>query len=263
MSRKKLIYLKLYVKDFTGDELLRLCSPATWGVYSFLLCILNSSTPRGMLQLSKLELRPHLKRSLTQRTLNATTDHDRLAPFAEHCQKQMPWKRNKILRGLEELFYYGIITVEDDKLIQPRMYRDGGGETQAETQVITPIQPTKPNQPITPKPEPEPKPEKPKKEKKEKPSLPFDDFWKAYDKKVDRPTCEKLWSNLKIEEQEAIMLYIPQYIEAEPDKKFRKNPTTFLRHHSWTDELIRKDRAPKRNKTILQDNNITDNTEEW
>ena len=39
-------------------------------------------------------------------------------------------------------------------------------------------------------------------------------------------------------EREAIMKYIPLYKEAQPDKKFRKDPDTFLNNKSWNDELI-------------------------
>lgn len=126
MGRKKLIYLQLYVKDYTGDERLRWCSPSSWGVYSYLLCLLNTSEVRGSLQMSHLEQRPHLKKSLTQRVLRATSERQRLAPFAELLQKQMPWKRAEILKALIELAQYRVITIQGDMLIQPRMYREGG-----------------------------------------------------------------------------------------------------------------------------------------
>ena len=66
----------------------------------------------------------------------------------------------------------------------------------------------------------------------------FKDFWDLYDKKRDRETSEKLWAKLKQADREAIIAYIPLYKEAEPRKKFRKDPTTFLRHRSWEDEII-------------------------
>ena len=69
----------------------------------------------------------------------------------------------------------------------------------------------------------------------------FEEFWNAYDKKRDRPVSMKLWSALKQEDKEAIMAYIPLYKEAQPTKRFRKDPTTFLRHRSWEDEIIRED----------------------
>lgn len=68
--------------------------------------------------------------------------------------------------------------------------------------------------------------------------LPFSKFWDLYDKKVCRPKCERKWELLPVKDKEAIMLYIPKYIKAQPDKKFRKNPETFLNNRSWEDELI-------------------------
>jgi hypothetical protein len=82
-------------------------------------------------------------------------------------------------------------------------------------------------------------PEKTPKAKITAPESPsFDDFWDLYDKKRDRETSEKLWAKLKPADREAIIAYIPLYKEAEPRKKFRKDPTTFLRHRAWEDEII-------------------------
>ena len=66
----------------------------------------------------------------------------------------------------------------------------------------------------------------------------FDFFWNAYEKKVGRPKCEKLWAKLTLTEKKACLDYIPLYKQAQPDKQYRKNPETFLRNKSWNDELI-------------------------
>ena len=39
--------------------------------------------------------------------------------------------------------------------------------------------------------------------------------------------------------------YIPNYKSATPDKKYRKNPETFLNNRSWKDELIKSVPKPK------------------
>lgn len=132
MGRKKQIFLQLYTKDYTGDERLRMCSPSAWGVYSYLLCLLNSTTIRGAYKLSLLERRPDLKKSLTQRVLSVTSESAKIPPFAEILQRQMPWKKTEILRALKELLFYHVITIEDDALIQPRMYREGGNVLKSE-----------------------------------------------------------------------------------------------------------------------------------
>ena len=108
---------------------------------------------------------------------------------------------------------------------------------------------------------PKPKPKKPKE------SLPFQDFWDLYDKKRDRPASERLWTALPIRDQRAIMEYIPKYKDAQPEKRFRKDPTTFLRHRSWEDELISDHKQPVTNRpnpTILQPRQVeSDDVEEW
>lgn len=66
----------------------------------------------------------------------------------------------------------------------------------------------------------------------------FEDFWNLYDKKTSRPKCEKLWKKVDHPAREKIMLHLTSYIPATPDKKFRKNPDTYLRNESWNDEVI-------------------------
>lgn len=63
-------------------------------------------------------------------------------------------------------------------------------------------------------------------------------FWNLYDKKVGKEKCQKLWFKLSKKDKGECLDYIPLYKQAQPDKKFRKNPETFLRNKSWKDELI-------------------------
>jgi Fe2+ or Zn2+ uptake regulation protein len=69
-------------------------------------------------------------------------------------------------------------------------------------------------------------------------NISFDDFWNLYEKKVNKEKCEKKWNKLSDVDREIIMKYIPMYKKAQPEKKFRKNPETFLNNKSWNDELI-------------------------
>jgi len=73
-----------------------------------------------------------------------------------------------------------------------------------------------------------------------KPWPTFDDFWDAYDKKVDRNASEKKWHKMDLDHDTKckIMLHITDYKEAQPDKKYRKNPETYLNNKSWNDEII-------------------------
>lgn len=69
-------------------------------------------------------------------------------------------------------------------------------------------------------------------------SLPFDDFWNAYDyKKGGLAQLKAKWLSLSIEEQKLIMAHIPDYAKSTPDKKFRKHPLTYLNNESWLDEM--------------------------
>ena len=68
--------------------------------------------------------------------------------------------------------------------------------------------------------------------------VPFDVFWNDYDKKADRKKSEALWNSLDCETQIKIIHYLPDYIKAQPDKQFRKNPVTFLNNQSWENELV-------------------------
>jgi hypothetical protein len=95
---------------------------------------MNSQPVRGAYQLSLLEQRPDLKRSKTRRVLSATTESAKVPPFAEILQRQMPWKKTEILRALRELIFYRVIVIEDDALIQPRMYREGGHTLKSDAQ---------------------------------------------------------------------------------------------------------------------------------
>jgi hypothetical protein len=100
-------------------------------------------------------------------------------------------------------------------------------------------------------------PEKSPKPKKDEPQSPsFDDFWDLYDKKRDRQASEQLWNKLNQADREAIIAYIPQYKEAEPRKKFRKDPTTFLRHRSWEDEIIHDVPQPRRSGQAVPLNEV-------
>lgn len=67
----------------------------------------------------------------------------------------------------------------------------------------------------------------------------FEDFWNDYDKKVGKKSLiEKKWNKLDQDTKNKIMDYIPYYKHSQPDKKYRKNPETFLNNESWNDELI-------------------------
>ncbi len=73
---------------------------------------------------------------------------------------------------------------------------------------------------------------------KNKNKIDFNQFWNLYEKKIDRPKCEKKWDKLTLHEQTQILHYIPSYKNVTPDKTYRKHPATFLNNRSWENEII-------------------------
>ena len=64
-------------------------------------------------------------------------------------------------------------------------------------------------------------------------------FWDLYDKKVGEKSKLKVkYDKLSIDDKMAIFEYLPKYKKSQPDKKYRKNPETFINQQSWNDELI-------------------------
>lgn len=67
----------------------------------------------------------------------------------------------------------------------------------------------------------------------------FDLFWNTYDKKVgDKDKIKSKWNSLKIEDQKLILVHVHKYKIAQNDKKYRKDPSTYLNNKSWLDEII-------------------------
>lgn len=71
----------------------------------------------------------------------------------------------------------------------------------------------------------------------------FENFWLLYDKKVSKPICIKKWNKISKEDKELIFKNLPAYIKSTPDKKYRKNPETWLNQECWNDELIEKNES--------------------
>lgn len=119
-------YIPLYVKDFTSDEKLRMCSPAAVGVYIFLMCVLHREKDYGKLQLRSEFVYTNSDTKAIQTPIQNLNGKENLYfAFAENLAKQMPFKVEVIKLALLELDYYGVIRLEGETLIQPRMVRDG------------------------------------------------------------------------------------------------------------------------------------------
>jgi len=71
-------------------------------------------------------------------------------------------------------------------------------------------------------------------------NIPFEDFWNLYDIKIDRKKCEGKWEKLADNERTSCIERIPAYINANPDKAFRRDPCTFLNNRSWENEVVKR-----------------------
>ena len=84
-------------------------------------------------------------------------------------------------------------------------------------------------------------------------NIDFEWFWNNYDKKVGvKEKLKKKWNKLSDEERQNAMNYIDLYKQSVPDKKYRKNPETFLNNKSWNDEIIKSNNNDKRNYSQRQ-----------
>ena len=63
----------------------------------------------------------------------------------------------------------------------------------------------------------------------------FDDFWKMYAKSADKIKCQKLYDKITEKEREDIKVKLPIYLSTIKDKKFQKNPHTYLYGKCWND----------------------------
>jgi len=68
----------------------------------------------------------------------------------------------------------------------------------------------------------------------------FDDFWNAYGKKVDTAECKSKWKKLTTQQHREIMENVFDYVAANNDKQYRKNPLTYLNGECWLDEIIQR-----------------------
>ncbi len=66
----------------------------------------------------------------------------------------------------------------------------------------------------------------------------FNKFWDYYNKKTNKVKCLKKWKRLSTASKNIIREHLPKYINSTPDKKFRKDPLTYLNNESWNDEII-------------------------
>lgn len=77
----------------------------------------------------------------------------------------------------------------------------------------------------------------------------FDNIWNLYDKKVGcKDKLRKKWNSMSKADRKAATEYVPLYVIATEDKKYRKNFQTFLNQRGWEDEIIGTPQQPTVNE---------------
>ena len=68
---------------------------------------------------------------------------------------------------------------------------------------------------------------------------PFDEIWEMYDKQIGvQEQLRQRWNALSNDDKKAIFAYVPLYVQARPDRKYRKDFANFLTCRTWETEPI-------------------------
>ena len=72
---------------------------------------------------------------------------------------------------------------------------------------------------------------------KEKRLLDFETFWKTYAKPEGKKKASEKFLKLPQKDVDKILTVVKNYVISTPDKKYRKNPTTWINGEHWNDEI--------------------------
>lgn len=131
-SARKGFYM--FSRDLLSSQRYRRCSWVAKGVYCDLLNVLALQPNPGSICLRDFDLRPKNERSLTFRCLQCQKkakagEYQSIVYFAEAIAVSgASGPRPGLIHGLQELYLRGMIIIEGDTMIQPRMYLDNGYE---------------------------------------------------------------------------------------------------------------------------------------
>lgn len=71
-------------------------------------------------------------------------------------------------------------------------------------------------------------------------NISFNTWWDLYNKKVGSKTkLESKWNKLTDDQRIQAIKHTKEYIIAQPDKQYRKNPDTYFNNESYNDEIIK------------------------
>jgi len=77
----------------------------------------------------------------------------------------------------------------------------------------------------------------------------FEIFWNLYSKKTGKEKALTKWGRLSDDDRMKIFSHVPLYVAATPEKRFRKDPLTYLNGKHWEDEIETKSNGTKNGTT--------------
>lgn len=117
----------LYPHDILSSPRCRSLTPGGAGIYFFLFLRLCDPPMPGAYRLRDWEPHPKWAKSDTRKCVHIADKRERLPLFAKWLAKNdLPWTKSEVLPYLQELYDRGIVIIEGDMLIQPRLFVDNG-----------------------------------------------------------------------------------------------------------------------------------------
>ena len=84
-----------------------------------------------------------------------------------------------------------------------------------------------------------------KDENQKKSCFTFEEFWELYDKKTGKSNAESKYKSIPEKERQKIKETLPLYLQRVTDKKYQKDPCTYLKGSFWNDEILTLSEKPK------------------
>lgn len=223
-------YLPLYVQDWLSNNKLKFCSIGSHGLMINIMCVLHKENEYGTIL---------LKQKYKQ-------NGSKVKSFASMLAKLLPFELAEIEPCLHELLDEDVLTIENNILLCKRMVKDAALSMTRAIAGSKRVKGSKDFAPAKPQANAESESEDENtNENKDDNTIeildpyPFENFWELYDKKIGKKLkIESKWNNLSENTRKEIMEYIPFYRQSQSNKKYRKNPETFLNNEGWKDELI-------------------------
>jgi hypothetical protein len=160
-----------------------------------------------------------------------------------------------LFKYLKELYIWLEIKLESNTEIKPdikpqdTLRENSRGAESGESITSDPEKEKTPPPGSAPPPSSDHDPVKPPKKPPKVLNIPFEVWWEAYDKKVDRKPCERKWNNLTDQQRQDALTHTGEYVLSTPDITKRKNPETYLSKESWHNPIIEQHATPQHQST--------------